>query len=25
VRSHTGPWLTQRASDPLGYGLASLY
>jgi hypothetical protein len=23
--SHPGSWLTQRASDPLGYGLASLY
>ena len=23
--SHPGPGLTQRASDPLGYGLASLY
>jgi Family of unknown function (DUF5996) len=22
--SHSGPWLTQRTSDPLGYGLASL-
>ena len=23
--SHPGPGLTQRASDPLGYGLASIY